>query len=145
MNISIKQVPGRIDAALQSPWQMRAMTILDAIVVNVIILIAGRVVNGEYPVATVGSDEQTIGFAQVIVVTVLVGLVASGLLALLERTTSRATVIWTAIAIIVFVLSLLGPFESGADTSSKVVLACSHVGAMATIIPLMRRSASVQG
>lgn len=145
MNTSIKQISGRIDATLRSTWQMRAMTIVDAIVVNVIILIVGRVVNGEFPIATVGSDDQTIGFAQVIVVTVLVGLVAWGSLALLERMTSRAKAVWTAIALIVFVLSLLGPLGSGVNTSSKVVLACMHVGAAATIIPLMRRSVSMRG
>jgi hypothetical protein len=99
-------------------------------------------VNGEFPLATVGSDDQTIGFAQVIVVTLLVGGIAWGLLALLERMTSRAAAIWTAIAIIVFVLSLLGPLGSGLDTSSKIVLACMHVGSAAPIIPLMRRSAA---
>lgn len=102
-------------------------------------------VNEEFPQATVGSDDQTIGFAQVIVVTGLVGLVAWGVLALLQRmTSSRAKVIWTAFAVIVFVLSLLGSLGSGVDASSKVVQTCMHVGAAATIIPLMRRSASIR-
>lgn len=142
---SIEHASGRTDSSTRSAWQKRAMAIVAAIVANVIILIVGRVVNGEFPVATVGGDDQTIGFAQVIVVTVLVGLVAWGLLALLERRTARAKAIWTAIAVIVFVLSLLGPLGSGVNTSSKVVLACLHVGAAATIIPLMRRSAARRG
>lgn len=145
MSTSIKQIPGRIDAALRSPWQVRAMAIVDAIAANVVILVVGRVVNGEFPMATVGSDDQMIGFAQVIVVTVLVGLVAWGLLVLLERTTSRAKAVWTAIAVIVFVLSLLGPLGSGVNASSKVVLACMHLGAAATIIPIMRRSVAMRG
>ena len=145
MNTSITQVPARIDAALQSPWQARAMAIVDAVVVNVIILLVGRVVTGELPVATVGSDDQPIGFAQVIMVTALAGLVAWALLALLERTTSRATAIWTAITVSAFALSLLGPIGSGVNASSKVVLACMHVGATATIIPLMWRSIAMRG
>ena len=140
MSTSIRQIPGRIDAALTAPWQIRAMAILDAIVVNVIILLVGSVVTGELPVATVGSDDQTIGFAPVIVATAFVGLAAWGLLALLELMTSRAKAIWTAIAVIVFLLSLLGSLGSGVDTASKVVLTLMHVGAAATIIPLMRRS-----
>lgn len=143
MNRTITQIPGRIDAALRLPWQMRAMAIVDAVIANVVILIVGRLVTGEFPVATVGGDEQTIGFPQVILVTVLVGLVAWGLLALLERTTAHARMVWTMIAVVVVVLSLLGPIGSGANTSSTVVLACLHIGAAATIIPIMRRSASV--
>lgn len=131
----------RIDAATRSTWQLRAMTIVAALVMNAVILSIGRLVNGEFPIATMGSDDQSIEFALVLVVTALAGLVAWGLLALLERTTSRAQMIWTAIAIIAFVLSLLGPLGSGVNASSKVVLACMHAGAAATIIPIMRRSA----
>jgi hypothetical protein len=140
MNSSITHLPARIDAALTAPWQARAMAIVDAVVLNVAILIIGRVVTGDWPVATVGDDGRTIGFAAVIVVTAVAGLVAWGLLALLERMTTNAKTIWTAIAAIVLLLSLLGPLGSGVGTSSKIVLALMHVGAAATIIPLMRRS-----
>jgi hypothetical protein len=143
MSTSITQIPGRIDAALRLPWQVRAMAIVDAIILNVIILLIGRVVTGEYPVATVGTDDQSIGFAPVILVTALVGLAAWGLLALLELMTSLAKSLWTVIAVAVFLLSLLGPLGSGVDTASKVVLALLHIGAAATIIPLMRRSATL--
>lgn len=140
MSTSIRQIPARIDAKLRSPWQMRAMTIVDAVILNVVILIVGTLVRGDFPMATAGSDDQSIEFPQVILVTALAGLAAWGLLALLERATSRAKNVWTAIAVIVFVVSLFGPLGSGVDTSSKVVLACLHVGAAATIIPLMLRS-----
>lgn len=123
----------------------RAAAIALAIVANVIILTVGRLVNGEFPQATVGDDDQTIGFVPVILVTLLAGLVAWGLLALLERTSSRAATIWTAIAVVIFVLSLFGSLGSGVDTSSKIVLTCLHIGAAATIIPLMRASATTRG
>ena len=140
---TMRQIPGQIDAALASPWQARSLTIVDAIVVNVVILLIGRLVTGEYPSATVGSDEQAIGFAPVILVTALVGLAAWGLLALLELMTPRAKTIWTAIAVIVLLLSLLGPLGSGVDGASTLVLALMHIGAAATMIPLMRRSATL--
>ncbi len=140
MNTLTTRISGEIDTARQPAWKLRAIAIEAALVANVLVLIIGRLVNGEFPLATVGSDDQTIGFVQVIVVTLLVGGVAWGLLALLERTTSRAKAIWTVIAAIVFVLSLLGPRGSGANTSSTIVLMCMHVGAAASIIPLMRRS-----
>ena len=143
MGTSITHIPERLDRAIRQPWQMRAMAILDALILNLLILAGARVINGEYPVAKVGDDEQTIGFAQVIIVTVLAGLVAWGLLALLERATGRAATIWTAIAVAVFLLSMLGPLGSGVGTSSKVVLALMHIAAAVTIIPLMRRSARI--
>jgi hypothetical protein len=142
MSTSISQIPRRIDAALKAPWQIRAMAIVDAVILNVVILLAARVITGDWPVATVGDDEQTIGFAPVILVTVLAGLIAWGLLALLERMTSRAATIWTAIAVVVLLLSLFGSIGSGVGTSSKVVLTLMHLGAAATIVPLMRRSAA---
>jgi hypothetical protein len=144
MSTSIKQFSGRIEAALRASWQMRAMAIVEAILVNVVILIVGRLIIGEFPVATVSGDDQTIGLGPVILVTALVGLVAWGLLALLERTTSRAKTVWTAIAVVVLALSMFGPLGSGVNTSSKVVLACMHVGAAATIIPIFRRSVATR-
>lgn len=140
MSTSITQIPSRIDRAIREPWQMCAMAIVDAVVVNVLILIAGWVVTGDYPVAAVSGDDQSIGFPQVILVTALVGVAAWGLLALLERVTTRAAATWTTIAVVVFLLSMLGPLESGVGTSSKIVLALMHVGGAATIIPLMLRS-----
>jgi Family of unknown function (DUF6069) len=140
MSTAITRIPERIDAALSAPWQMRAMAIVDAIVLNVVILAVARLATGEYPVATVGGDDQAVGFVAVIGTTALAGLAAWGLLALLERVTSRAATVWTAIAIVVFLFSLLGPLGSGADTASKVALALLHTGAAATLIPLMRRS-----
>ena len=133
------------DATQLTVWQTRALAIVAAIVVNVVVLVAARLANGEYPVATVGSDDQTIGFAQVAIVTGLVGLVAWGLLALLERMTAQAKTIWTVIAGIVLVLSLLGPIGSGVGTASQVALALMHIGAAATIVPLMRRTIATRG
>ena len=105
MSTSISQVPSRIDAALDAPWKVRAMAIVDAIVLNVVILLGARLVTGDWPVATIGDDERTIGFAPVIVVTLVAGLVAWGLLALLERVTASAKTVWTAVAVAVFLLS----------------------------------------
>ncbi|HYI13796.1 MAG TPA: DUF6069 family protein [Thermomicrobiales bacterium] len=142
MNAMNKRSWGAIDTTQLSNWQTRALAVAAAVVINVVILTIGRLVNGEFPVATVGSDDQTIGYVQVVGVTAVNGLVAWGLLALLERTTSRATTIWTAIAGIMFVLSMLGPIDGGVNTSSKIVLVLLHVGAAATIIPLMRSSSA---
>ncbi len=142
MSTAISRIPDRINASLTAPWQARLLTIVDAIILNVVILGASRLVMGEYPSVTMSGDEQVIGFAPVILVTALVGLAAWGLLALLELITPRAKTIWTTVAVAVFLLSLLGPLGSGVDGASKLALALLHVGAAGTIIPLMRRSAT---
>ena len=133
---------GTVPTRRELIWQRRALAVVVAVVVNVIILGIGRLAKGDLPVAKVGSDAQTIGVALVIGVTALVGIIAWGLLAILERamTHERARTIWTAVAVVIFLLSLLGPLGSGVGTSSKIMLACMHIGAAATIIPLMRQS-----
>ena len=124
--------------------QMREVAIVAAIVVNVIILVVGWLVNGAFPVATTGSDERTVGFGQVILMTGVTGLIAWGLLAILERITSRAKTVWTVIAVIAFFLSILGPIDGGVDTASKIMLSLMHVGAAATIVPIMRRTVATR-
>jgi hypothetical protein len=140
MNATIDHRHRTIETATGSTLQTRAVAVIAAIVVTSIILAVGRLITGEFPVAAVNGDEQTIGFAQVIVVTLAVGLVSWGLLALLEKASARARTIWTTIAVVIFTISLLGPLGSGDTTSSVIVLACLHVGAAATIIPMMRKT-----
>lgn len=60
-----------------------------------------------------------VGPVPVLVMSVLVGLAALGLLAVLERLTRRARAVWLAVAIGVLVLSLAGP--AGGDSAGAVV------------------------
>lgn len=122
--------------------RMRPLAIAAALVVNIVILAVGRVATGDLPVAKMGDDAQTIGLMPVIWVTLIAGLVAWGVLALLERTTARAATIWLGLATVFFLISLIGPLGQGDNTSSKVVLALMHVGAFISIVPAMWRSAT---
>jgi len=138
---TVERTSTQLEAHPNAAWTSRPLAVVAAIVINIVILTIGRLVNGEFPVAKVGSDDQTIGYVPVILVTAVVGLVAWGLLALLVRTTSRPALIWIVIAVVIFLLSLTGPLGSGVGTSSKVVLFLLHVGAAVPIIPMMYRSA----
>jgi hypothetical protein len=142
MNMSIGRGLGEVVATGRPAWKARLIAIEVALVINVVILAVARVVTGAFPVATTGGDDQSIGFGPVIVVTLLAGLAAWGLLAVLERRAERPRTTWTMIAVTIFVLSLLGPLGSGVDATSGLVLAAMHAGAAAPIIPLMRRSAT---
>ena len=67
----------------------------------------------------------------------VVALAGWALLALLERFTARARTIWTAIALLVALLSLAGPLSALASTSAAnaVALALMHLAVAAVLIP----------
>jgi hypothetical protein len=145
MNAVTPRMTGELVTTASPIWRPRALAIGAATVVNLAILVVGRVASGDYPVAeTAGGGEMTIGPGTVIGATLALGLLAWGLLALLERRTDRhrAARIWTGIALSVLAFSLLGPL-GGVDGASKLTLTCLHLAGGMTIIPRIRRSAMV--
>ncbi|MEV0916194.1 DUF6069 family protein [Streptomyces sp. NPDC049967] len=88
-----------------------------------------------------GGDPQEVGLAMVIGATILIGLVAWGVVALLDRKSPKARTRWTVIASIVFVVSLLGPFGSGEGGSTKAALLCMHLVVALVLIPGYARTA----
>jgi hypothetical protein len=84
---------------------------------------------------------ESVGIAYVLGASVIGSLAGWGLLVLLERRTSRAHTIWTAIAVIAVLMSLSLPLYAGVSTSTKITLAVMHGGVAAVLIPVMRRSA----
>ncbi|WP_328891785.1 DUF6069 family protein [Streptomyces sp. NBC_00316] len=88
-----------------------------------------------------GGDIQEIGLPMVIVVTLLVGFAAWGVVAVLDRKSSSARTLWTVIASAVFVVSLLGPAGSGQGGSAKVALLCMHLVVALVLIPGFARTA----
>lgn len=84
-----------------------------------------------------GAPATTISPVVVVVVGALAGLVAWGLLALLERTTAHPRAIWMSISIVVLVLSLAGPLGAATTPSAKVVLVCMHLVVATALVPLM--------
>jgi uncharacterized membrane protein len=82
---------------------------------------------------------ESVGIAYVLGASVIGSLAGWGLLVLLERRTSRARTIWTAIAVVAVLLSLSLPLYAGVSTSTKITLAVMHAGVAAVLIPVMRR------
>lgn len=71
----------------------------------------------------------------VIGVSAVVSLVAWALLAILEKITSKGRTIWTVIAVLVFLLSLGGPFSgTGISTNTRLSLALMHLTVAAVLI-----------
>lgn len=81
-----------------------------------------------------------IGPALVAANAVIASLAGWGLLAALERFTSRAAGVWTAIALVATLLSLSGPVTGGLTTATTVTLVIMHLVVAAVLIPLLRRT-----
>jgi hypothetical protein len=94
-----------------------------------------------------GNDQpaQVVSLPLVAVVTLAVSLLAWGVRALLERLTRRATAVWTVLAVIVLLASILPPLGVEATGATKAILMLMHVAVAAVLIPALNspRSASV--
>ena len=84
---------------------------------------------------------QTIAVGQVIGVTVAASLLGWLLLALLERLTPHARLLWTAIALVALTVSLALPLAAAATTSAVAGLIVMHVTVGAAVIPAMAHTA----
>ena len=84
-------------------------------------------VPGHDLVVRLGPDAaaQRVGPVAVAATALVAGLAGWALLALLERFTRHARVIWTALAIVVLAVSLLGPLN-GIDATTKAALLGLH-------------------
>jgi hypothetical protein len=84
---------------------------------------------------------QTIAIGQVIGVTVAASLFGWLLLALLERRTAQARLLWTTIALAALAVSLALPLAVATTTSAATGLIVMHVTVAAVVIPAMARTA----
>lgn len=87
-----------------------------------------------------GNDVQQIGPASVAFASLLAGLAAWGLLAVLERLARRPRMTWTVIASTTLALSLAGPIGLGQTNSAVAMLICMHLAAAGVLIPTLARS-----
>ena len=84
---------------------------------------------------------QTISIGQVIGVTVAASLLGWLLLALLERRTPQARILWTTIALAALAASLALPLAFATTTSAVAGLIVMHVAVGAAVIPALARTA----
>jgi hypothetical protein len=91
-------------------------------------------------VVDTGSGPTTVTPIAVVLSTVVAGLAAWALLALLERLTSRAAAVWTWIACAVLAISLLGPIGSAVGGGATVALVAMHLATGAVLVPILARS-----
>ena len=88
---------------------------------------------------------QDIGLGAVIFTSLIASLAAWGLLAALERYSSRPRRDWTILAVAGLVLSLGGPLSgTGIDATERGLLALLHLIVAAVLIPLLYRTATAR-
>ena len=81
---------------------------------------------------------QSIGLDFVVGASVIASLAGWGLLAMLERRTPHARLIWTIAALAVLLVSLSLPLSAGTTASTRAALAAMHVAVAAVLIPALR-------
>ncbi|MGQ0841601.1 DUF6069 family protein [Actinokineospora sp.] len=114
--------------------QARVVTVIAAVVAAVAVwAIAGPLLGIDLLVRS-GGNPQTVGVGLVIAASLLAGLLAWSLLAVLERFVTRARTVWTSTALIVLVLSVGGPFTAGGTASTTTTLVLMHLAVGAVLI-----------
>ncbi len=88
-----------------------------------------------------GAPPQAVGAPGVASATLLAGLVAWALLAILERVTPSGRTVWVAVAVVALLASLAAPLGGAITGTAAIGLATMHVVAAAILIPLLARSA----
>ncbi|MGC3863660.1 DUF6069 family protein [Micromonospora chersina] len=130
-----------VTAARPARRRDRALAVLAATAATLAVWTAAVPVAGVDLAVRNGGTEQSVTAAAVGVSTLLAGLAGWALLALLERFTARARVVWTGAAGLVLLLSLLGPLGGGVGAAATLTLVALHLAAAAVLVPLLRRTA----
>lgn len=124
-------------------WKGRLLAVGAAVVAALVVFVLLKVFGQELRTPGMnGAAAAQLNAGAVVLVSALAGFAAWALLAVLERFTEKALMIWTIVAVAVLVLSLGGPMSgTGVSTGNRLALALMHVVAGTVLIVLMRRTA----
>jgi hypothetical protein len=121
----------------------RALTVAAAVVLPVLIWLVADPIAGHDLIVDGGPDQDPVQVAAfaVVVLPLLVGLAGWGLLALLEKLTRHARVIWLVIAAVVLLVSFLPLTGAGTPGSTRAILGSMHLVVAAVLIVGLTRAA----
>jgi hypothetical protein len=109
------------------PVRVRRLgAVLVAALANGVVWLVADAAGVDFVIEPPGQGEIRVDLVVVIVVTFLTGIVAWGVLALLERVVRRACAIWLFIALLVFLVFLIPPVSSDASTGTTAALVTMH-------------------
>jgi hypothetical protein len=129
--------PARSRAAVRR--RRRALGIVATLVVTLAVWLLGHLAGADYWI----SDSQgTVRIDALVTtqVTVVLGLVGWGVLALLERRTRHGTTARTVLAAVVVLASLIPIVLVEATTATRVALAAVHLAVGAVLVPVFVRA-----
>lgn len=92
-----------------------------------------------------GDEQRTVDGVAVAVVSVLAALVGILALRILERSTDRALGVWTVIAVVVALVSLLGATAAASPAAMGTLMALHGVVAAVVIVGAVRSRRAVRG
>lgn len=120
----------------------RVITVLAAVVAAVVVwLLAVPVLGNELLVPQGGGKEPfEISVPFVVISALLPALAGWGLLALLERRTSRARTVWTVVALVALLVSFAPLTNGDIESSTRLWLGLMHLAVAAVLIPGLTRS-----
>jgi FtsH-binding integral membrane protein len=118
--------------------------VVGAVVAAVLVWVVGEPLLGnDLIIKTEGQEPQDLGVSAIVMFSLFFSLLGWALLALLERFTQRARLIWTVVALVFLAVSFYPLFAIEASGGARAVLAFAHVGVAAVLIPLFRATAAV--
>jgi drug/metabolite transporter superfamily protein YnfA len=130
-----------VTATVAPSRQARALSVLAAVAVAVAVWVVAVPLAGADLTVTQFDRASEVGVLMVIANALVASLAGWALLALLERRLgARAGRIWTAIAGVVLVLSLIPSLTVDASTSTRLTLAAMHLAVGAVLIAGLRRT-----
>ncbi|MET8714915.1 DUF6069 family protein [Streptomyces sp. NPDC004735] len=131
-------------SASTSTLRPRALAVLAAVVLPVIVWVIGNAAGAELEVVQkAGEDPTKVTIGAVIGFSLGAALLGWGFLALLEKfAPGKAGLIWTVVASLVLLVSFGPVLGTEASDGTKAVLVLMHLAVGAALIPVLRRDAS---
>lgn len=119
----------------------RALGIVLAVVVTLAVWLLGHLAGADYWI-TDSQGAVRIDMLVTAQVTVVLGLVGWGVLALLERLSRRGTTAWTVLAVVVVAASMIPVVLVEATTATRLALVAVHLAVGAVLVPAFVRARS---
>jgi hypothetical protein len=118
----------------------RALTVAAGVVAATAVWIVADPLAGVALDVKSGGKTQHVALPVAILVSLLAGLAAWGVSALLHGKSRAPRRTWLITGVVVLLVSFTGPLGSGIGTGTKVSLLCEHLAVAAVLIPGMART-----
>jgi uncharacterized protein DUF6069 len=115
----------------------RVLTVA-ATLAPVLVWAVARSAGADLTVATAGRAPMSITLPFVVATALLAALAGWGVLAILERVTTRARTLWTLAALLALLASLIPPLTASATAGVRLTLVLMHLAVAAVLVPGLR-------